>query len=535
MLSVNPDPEFQTQPRGHVRDVILDYFRAGLLRRINPETGVLFTEDEVARATGPGTRWYRQASAIDDYGQGVQRNALWHNDQIRIDRACTKSLDELHAPLWDPEGRLPATGGYGPVLITGAPGTLVVGSTLLNDPSAYWGRSSKGVRVQVWSGGEIGSSGSIIVTMIATDTGSETDLPADDEIFFAERDPNMAPTATVAEDWTGGTDPESDAARASRMISAIRHKQGGGNDAQQRAIARRVSNAVEDVFIYQCPFGAGSAMFVPTQKRGKTNRSPTARIPGNALIAAITARMVPPGSPDNPAPPRIVICPPVAESTNIDLRVDLQVGSRDGFYDAIPFPLCSNGGRVSILSWTATELHIRAPGSVTLPGSDAGATLSGEGSIPKMMYWDVAYSKWQKISGVQSVTHTSANDYTLTFATSVPAGLRSTSVVISPYVSGFMSDLISQALMVYFDERGPAELFTLVHERSGRCQRFPERREMFPSHIGEDIVTYVLDALSETASRGVLQNVTTYEPDIPSDPISGPSMLVLGTVGVYPL
>lgn len=79
---------FAAFPRGHIRDeVILAHFRAELRTIVNPATGVTFTDDEVQRATAPGTRFYVDADAIDLLGQAQQQRAIHLAEQLDPRRA----------------------------------------------------------------------------------------------------------------------------------------------------------------------------------------------------------------------------------------------------------------------------------------------------------------------------------------------------------------------------------------------------------------------------------------------------------------
>ena len=97
-MTAPAEREFRTFERGEIRDLILAHFRAGLRGRTNPETGEQFTADEIARATRPGSRWYREATAIDDYGQADQRRAIYLADQLQIARASSAWLSSHHGP-----------------------------------------------------------------------------------------------------------------------------------------------------------------------------------------------------------------------------------------------------------------------------------------------------------------------------------------------------------------------------------------------------------------------------------------------------
>ena len=101
---------FVVFPRGAVRDdVILANWRNELRVSVNPETGIIFTEDEIQRATQPGTRWYIEADSIDLFGQAAQQRALYFVSQIDPRKANTQFLNQFHGRIWlGPNSRLPA-------------------------------------------------------------------------------------------------------------------------------------------------------------------------------------------------------------------------------------------------------------------------------------------------------------------------------------------------------------------------------------------------------------------------------------------
>jgi len=263
-LDTPVDREFKVLPVGFVRDkVVLANFREGLRAQLNPETGQPMTEEDIARATAPGTRFYVEAQAIDDYAQLQQRNALYLADQIRLDRATGKWLKDFHAaPVG--EDFLPATGGGGFVTVRGTPGTIVLGSSTLPDDSAYKARDPAGNVYQVLGSYTVGASGSVSAKMVATVTGAGTNPPAGTVLTWISRDPSMAATATVepgfSGGFTGGTDRETEAELASRLAADRQFKPGGGNNAEMRAWARKSTNAVEEAFVYPCALNAGSVV-----------------------------------------------------------------------------------------------------------------------------------------------------------------------------------------------------------------------------------------------------------------------------------
>ena len=94
-MTIATERAFVIFQRGQIRDEILAQFRIGLRALKNPETGVLFTEDETRRAVQQGGRFWREAEAIDLLGQSQQARALWLADQVRMDRASHSWLDTL--------------------------------------------------------------------------------------------------------------------------------------------------------------------------------------------------------------------------------------------------------------------------------------------------------------------------------------------------------------------------------------------------------------------------------------------------------
>ena len=528
--------EFEIMERGAVRDLILNYFRYGLRTRDNPETGELFTDDEIARATAPGTRWYIEAQGIDDYAQGEQRRALWLNDQLRINRACTQWLEEFHAPQWDPEGRLDATSGSGAVLVTGTNGTGIVASTTIPDETAYWGTTPAGIRVQVYEASEVigltggaTTSGQTLVTMVAMDPGSGTNLEVNDVITWANRDPGMAPTATVSAAWSGGTDVETDAEWASRMEGNQKHRAGSGNDAQQRAWARAASNAVEDAFIYPCAFGLNSFEVCVVQKRSGVV-GPLARVPSEAVLASVTAQMVPPGSPVQPTPPQVVVVAPYQIFANIGARLSLLAGAAAGWADSRPFPNRTSTVSTAlpyVLNVTSTTVTVYSADDSTLPGLPALSTISA--GFPRMMAWEESTSSWHEIAGITQIEQNATHSFILTMP-SVPSWLA-LDVIISPFTE--LHEVIAEAVVAYLDERGPDELFADTDSRYGRCSRFPALREEKPYAVGTEVANRIVEALPGAASSGdcpVLFGLPGATPTILS-----PQMYFLGKVGVYPL
>lgn len=539
-LTTPVDREFAVLPRGWIRDrVVLANFREGLRALTNPETGLPFTSDEIQRATQPGSRWYVAAQAIDDYGQGEQRKALWMADQIRIERASTKWLEGYHARLWGAE-KLAATGGSGEVTVTGTIGTIVLGSTTLGAPGAYTARDGAGNVYQVLTT-ETMTSGSLNVTMSAIGTGEGTNAKvAGGPLTWVTRDPNMDPTATVVADFTGGTSRETDADQASRIAGIIRHRPGGGNDAQVRAWARSVSNAIEEGFVYPCAFFAGSILIAITQKRG-TATGPTKRQPSVGTLANAIAYLTPPLSPVVSPRAFVVVTGWNAQPSDIALQLVLQKASPNGWTDPRPFPARPTDAAPLVAPRVVavtdnTHFDISCPRDATLPGQAALATLpNGSAVPPTMMIWDDTQSAFLQLS-VLSIQDLGGFLFRV-ILNSPPTGVTvATGMRISPAMSEQRRAIVAAAITDYFDTLGPGELFDLAQDpRGGRCERFPATGEDKPSRAGAVVATRVIEALGGSSADGALMSMSRTLPDYPTNLVNGPNMITCGHVGVYEL
>jgi hypothetical protein len=529
-MTAPADREFAILRRGEVRDLILANFRSGLRDLVNPETGQLFTEDEIQRATQKFSRWYNESQGTDDYAQGEQRRALFMNDQIRAERACTAWLVNFHGRLWD-VSKLSATGGSGQVQTSAVPGTIIVGSTTIGDPTAYQARDATHNKLfQVWETETVDETGIATVTLVGVDTGKDTNLAVDAKLTWTRKDPNMQAQATVVDnDFEGGTDLETDAEFASRILGMMRHREGAGNDAQTRAWTRQSSNAIEDAFIYPCAFHAGSVLIAITQKRTGTGAGPLARIPTPVVLAQGIAYMTPPNSPVYPRPPHVLVTGVQPQSDDVMLLLTMAKGSAAGWADATPFPSYHSTYPYISTVTSQTDIKITCGGDAQLPGG--ASSLSGT-NAPQIMVWNEAKSEFEKLN-IESIEDEGSSVYHI-ILTGAQSFTLATAQVVSPYTPRHA--IISGAVEAYFDERGPGQLFDLETDvRGHRCIRFPRIAETRPPRVGAEVVTRVIEALGGSCSDGDVGKIAYSMPVPPTDISVGPKMLVPGLVGVYVL
>lgn len=515
--------------RGHVRDnIILAHWRNQLRTKINPDTGAVFTEDEVLRITQPGSRFYIEADAIDLYGQAVQSRNSFFVDQIFPHSAASSMLQLEHGPLWLPDGYLAASGGSGEVTAKADPGVIFVGSSTIPDPGATWGRDPNGKRYQVLTtrvtpgGGEIDD-----LVLVGIDGGDDTNLAVGTEISWSNPPIGAQPTATVSLAFEGGLEQETDADFADRLEDRIRHKPASGNSAHFRAWARQSSNQVETAFVFACAPRAGSVLVCITKKRG-SSLGPLGRFPTLALKTIATAYLVPPNSPVVPAWPSVVATGPQSQPSDLAILLGLRRGANGGWSSARPWPQSSTTYPKAAITSVASQTSFKVATDVAPVGT---LPLTG-GNAPQLMVWNLSKSRFEKLA-VTSVAFDSTNLYQVTLS-APPTFTIAPGMVISPYTDRL--EVIAESIETYFDALGPGEVVSLTNDvRATRAFRYPRSSEEYPQRAGAAIITSVLDALGGAAGDGDVAQITETVPDLPANMTDGPKMLTIGDVGVYDL
>lgn len=528
------DREFALLPRGYVRDkVVLANFREGLRLMTNPETGATFTEEEIQRATQPGSRWYNEAQSIDDYGQSEQKKGLYLADQIRPSRASGKWLEKFHAPLWEVD-RLQPAGGSGLVSVTATGGTVIVGSTTPNDPAAYKTRDQAGNLYQVQTSVTVPvESTTAQVTLFALGTGAATNLTVGTKLTWTYKAPAMASECQVAAAFVGGRDLETEAAWAERIERTMREESGAGNDPELRAWTVAASTAIEDAFVYPCAFYAGSVLIAIQQKRGATV-GPLACIPSADTLAAAIARMTPPGSPVVPGNPHVLVTGVTSDPVDMHVAVTMPPGSASGWLDARPFPT-RNATTPSVTTVTSqTDIRITCTGDATLPGQAALSTLTGA-NAPRLMLWNATTSRFVPLE-VSSIQDLGSNVYRVLLTTAPPMTIA-TGQWVSPRTD--RHDAIALATEEYFDGLGPGQIVDPATDpRAARCVRYPDAVDEWPTDVSSEAGTRILEALGGAGAAVSIPYQSRTTPryvgtEASGDVTAGPYRLTLSKLGVY--
>lgn len=541
---VAPDErEFTTFVRGQARDdVVLDNFRNGLRVLVNPATGLAFTEDEIQRATQPGSRFYIDADSLDLLTMSQQKRSLFLADQVDPRRANTNFLESQHGRIWlGKDSKLPATGASGTVLGKGTPGTIFVGNATLGDPTAVVGTDPNGLRYQVLADVTMPASGEASVPIKGLNTGFVTNQVPGIVITWSENVPPSAePQAAVEEQVAkpgvgldGGFDKETDEEYAIRIEERIANRPASGNATHFQAWAQQASSAVEQAFVYPAGLNAGSVVLAPTQKRNQNQTDgPNARLPNAALIIELTNFLTPPNSPVVPQRVFMLVTPIVAQEADLIVRLAMSQGSGGGWADSEPWPNPpvpldpSTTEAVQVTAVTSPTVFdiattILLPGGVSpLSGSDA----------PEIMVWVKATSRFEKLQ-VASIAHTGV------LATVTLAVAPTHTIVAGDRISPFTDRLavIAEASEDYFDSLGPGQIVPPADPRASRAARQPLTSVKFPTRAGQAIVSALVDALGGVAPDVELVNITRNEPDLPGAITDGPNMITFGNFNAYPL
>jgi len=521
-MTTPTDRAFAVFPRGYTRDDILAQFRVGLRLQRNPETGNLFTEDEISRATQRGSRWWIQADADDLVLLSSQARGVWLSQQMRPDRASSAMLYGFHGALWG-QDRLPAAGGFGTVLAKATAGTVFAGSTTVPSAGALTARDvATGLRFQVQSTATVPSGqSSVLVTLVGIDTGPSTNLDPDAQVKWESPPLGAEPQALVTSKFSGGRGQETDSEFADRLGDAMRHKQAAGNRAHFRAWARSVSTSILDAYVYSCALHAGSVVVCVTQGRNGAV-GPTALQAAAPLLLSCTSYLVPPASPVVPERVFVLVTTFQSQPSDLTLRVSLPKNNAGGWHDPNPWPGFTSAVTTVQSVTSSTQFSVRS--DVALP---TGIT------APALMWWNKTRSSFVALN-VGSVASLGADVYSVSLNSPVPtAESIQAGDVISPYVNTSIS--LGEAIEGYFDSLGPGEVVDLdADTRSDRAWRFPDQAEESSSSAGLGVVAYLIDGLGSSLSTAV-PSFSVSSPSIPTRPQDGPFKLTLGNVGVYPV
>jgi len=171
-------------------------------------------------STGSASEARLRAEVIASLLEGQSLYIDWSLDQRFPDSANSDNL-ERHCAIYDLD-RKDATGSEGEVTVTGTPGsTYSVGDAFTD---------AEGNAGELTAGGTIPGGGSVDVEAESTDTGVAVNWASGESFSFSAPGPGIDTACEAADDFTGGTDEETDAALLVRLLARIQYPPAGGTE-----------------------------------------------------------------------------------------------------------------------------------------------------------------------------------------------------------------------------------------------------------------------------------------------------------------
>ena len=386
----------------------------------------------------------------------------------------------------------PAVGASGYVMIGAAAGgtTILAGDEIKVKNSGARYRCAK---TALYGDGQL-------VLLTAIDVGPGTDQPAGTKMEWSNPRPGCSVEATV---WSEGLTGWRDEATADEYRALIEERRGNpsaaGNDAAYQALIEDATAngvAVQKAFTWPAIKGSGTTAFTFTMRPTTPGGS---RLPSQAQLAIVLAALE--GS--FPRDDGIFGVLLAEQSTEIQIRATWRKNAAP-WTDANPWP-----------TFIAASTPVRVDGAVTISSGGFRVTTDGTLTAPvvgqTLGLYDAANATFvqKRIAGVTEVVADKSWD--LTFDMSAGASdvfTPADGALVSPWSDSL--NLITGAIVAYFDAMGPGELVATFYDPGRRQRRQPENPESWPSEISNRI-----DALVQAVSAvrsATLVSPATLEP-----------------------
>jgi uncharacterized phage protein gp47/JayE len=219
-------------------------------------------------AVGVDSDFFVRASALAAANEGLYQHQSWIFRQLFPDTADSLSLDR-HATMRNLT-RKQATVSTGTYAVSGTAGSVVVIGTQLVDAA--------GVQFVATAALELDIAGAGVLNIAAVPVGVVGNLPVGAVLSFIAAPVGVQSTGTVTA-LSGGTDMESDADLAIRILDEIRNPPSGGNIADYKRWAKSV-DGVTDAYVFPLRRGVGTVDVAVETAGG---------IPSDALVAVVQA------------------------------------------------------------------------------------------------------------------------------------------------------------------------------------------------------------------------------------------------------
>lgn len=304
----------------------------------------LLPDDDLARHSD---QWKRirvvalVAADIDYHGQ-IQRL------DANPGTASGAALDGWGAACATP--RLGATGGRGAnaLRVRGAPGSTFAAGLELGHPS--------GGRYALQDGDTIPAEGFIDATVIATTTGTRTNLEPGQRLTFDDPPTGIEQVGELVAAIEGGTDAEQDAPYRERVVDAWRRPRLGQTAADWRRWALEVGTGAAEAYVYRNRAGLG-LVDVAALAAGTGEARALGVSERDALLAALEA-----ARPDL-ATPRVLET--IGEPVDVRILVQPMPGRRwaaDWQTGGVAFTVAAWNGTTRVLKLSAARPASLQPG-----------------------------------------------------------------------------------------------------------------------------------------------------------------------------
>lgn len=429
---------------------------------------------------------YIDACAAADMQLPIYANIAAIGDVHSLDNRTEEELDQIG----DAEGipRPPATGSSGYVILRAATGGC---SIFENDELVYRPTNNRYVVAATSlyaNGGQ--------VPIVGLDTGPASDLPAGAELEWTNPRPGCESIATV---WSEGLTGGREQASAEEFKALIRERRkspvGQGNEAAYLALIEDAfahGVAVQKGFVWPAIKHTGSIGFSFLMRPSIPGGS---RLPSTAQLGIVGAALEGAHSFDD----GIFAILLSEQSAAVSFEVAWKA-SATGWADINPWPAYIPSAQLVVsgaASITASGFRVATTGTTTAPV--AGQTIA---------LYDASTTTAEtrfKRKKIATVTQVTANKvWDLTFDMTANASdtfVPTAGALVSPWSDSL--NLVTSAVVGYFDVMGPGEMVSTFYDRGRRQRRIPESPDSWTSEISSQLDARV-QAVSAVRSASLL-------------------------------
>lgn len=487
-----------------LRDQILSDLRLGALAEGLPEPPIKRGTDNYNIATAQAN-----ISIIGLQNQRIQ------NENSSILDARGKALDKVREEEGLPEaGQAGSTGKIRPTITGGT--TIVAGQVLI---------TGSGTRLEV-VGTYVGPVDGDEIDVRSIDKGKHTNAKGGEEVRFISPPPNVATNAIVSysSPLTGGVDAESDERKRRRILNK-RQSGPAGSWGHIRELVLNADASIEDCYVYPALGGPSSVKVVPVRAMDPSTNEFTRTCTAGQLLNARKAIF-------EKLPDGVELVVQASVDQSVDFGLELQIpsaslieGGGGGWTDPSVWPTLvgADNGRVTI-------------DAVALNGSQitvsANTTTAPVGLNTNIAWWSGVDKKFY--TSLVTVATGAAGAWVLTLQTPFRDS-NGDPCQNGDFISPAAENIIAygDAWVELFQTFGPGENSASASV-TDRAFRHPRVTVEAPANWA-DVLTCALSDSHPEITNIEREYASATAATIPASIDTGPSILVPGNFGVYPL